>query len=270
MGDSFDFNCFSFHNPISSDELEFDVPRKPLQISFVGCPPKITKIDPESPLKKYGVTEGMDVDTLQINGTTYYEMDSVELRAHLLKYQLNAKCRIRLITSKIPLSQPPIPKQIILKETPDTMDIELPTGQMGVWFSGHTPVLVKSVQEDSVLAGQLPEGMGVTSLTIGKRVYKDIDDVNELASLLNNTSGEMDRVLHVIKPELYDDDLETYTSCSTSSSLNSLEDANDTEESFTWRFSSKHTQNLQSCTINRSSFQKAMYNPFFCSGDESF
>jgi hypothetical protein len=177
-------------------EVVITLPPGKIGVAFKGSPPIITRINEDSPIRN-DITVGMAVDTLTLeDGEILYGMDAVALTSALADNIESEKRVVRFInpaTTEL-TKAPEIPK-------PEELEIILPTGKLGIGFSGDSPPIVTTVKRDSPLANELPLGMGVDTLTIGKIVYMDMSNT-ELVGVLNETTDIDDRVLKLKDPEV--------------------------------------------------------------------
>jgi len=97
---------------IGPDEIEMVVPPGSIRVAFMGQPPTISKIAPDSPCAEEGVVVGMMVDTVTIDGQVYYELDTPALTS-LLKSNADSDDRgIRFVAPHYIVTPPPIPQHI--------------------------------------------------------------------------------------------------------------------------------------------------------------
>jgi len=167
---------------------------------FKGVPPQLTRLSGNSPLN--GLVEiGMVADMLKLsNGTTYFEMDTLEFTNALKASSDDAVRQIRFINlDEIELTKKP---EI---ESADEMNVVLPTGKLSVTFKGvSAPAIVSTVKDTSPLAGTVPSGMAVDFVTVDGRDYKELS-ASELADLLKATSEVPGRMMKLRDPENVDE-----------------------------------------------------------------
>jgi len=187
------------------DEKEVFLPSGKLGLMLQGSPPEITGISPESPIADE-VMEGMVVDTLTLeDGQVVYEMETDMFTAILRENEDSEGRLVRFINpATMELTPaPPVPDEVVFEDKPDTMDIELPPGRLGVSFHMVDGcVCVKNTKEDSPLAGVELDGYGINTLTVGERLpYMELD-AQELTDILKESKDEPYRVMNFMKLSL--------------------------------------------------------------------
>lgn len=179
------------------DEKIVTLPTGKIGVVFKGMPPSVITIKPDSPVGDAGIMVGMVVDTLTLeSGEVVYEMDTMEFTEKLTADAESEKRVVRFINpTTMDISQPPE-----LEKT-DELEVKLPIGKLGVIFKGKSPCLVSSVNKQSPVVRDLPTGMAVDSLTVGKLTYIDMDAM-ELAGYLGSSGETEGRVLKLKNPEV--------------------------------------------------------------------
>jgi len=97
---------------VGPGEIECVVPPGSIRVAFIGQPPTITKIAPDSPVVEEGVVVGMMVDTVTIDDQVYYELDTPALTTLLTSNADNDNRQIRFVAPHYIVTPPPIPQQI--------------------------------------------------------------------------------------------------------------------------------------------------------------
>jgi len=186
--------------PLMDDVLEIPLPPGKVGIMLKHSPPQVYKMSPNSPLQDTGVQEGMVIDTLTLpDGTTFYNpMSSEELTGLLMDTAGEAGRVLRFISPQMSVTEEP-------PEIPDELELELPSGSIGLVFhkTGPPPVL-KSIKETSPLKEMYPElqpGMVVDTLTLDDGTTHYELNTKELTSLLKEHRHAEGRVMVVRHPD---------------------------------------------------------------------
>lgn len=169
-----------------------DLPASKLGLSFVGGPPKITKISPKSPIADQ-VELGYVAHSLTLaDGTVYDNMDTLQLTDALKGSSSEEGRQMCFVKPEgdVPVAPIRAGGNGSLKEVP------LPPGKLGITFKGNTPAIVSRVKKDSPLVNEGIEGMGVDSITVNNREHLQMNAV-QVASLIKSTSDSDSRVLKV-------------------------------------------------------------------------
>lgn len=187
------------------DETDVYLPSGKIGLMLQGAPPKITSISPRSPIINE-VVEGMVVDTLTLeDGQVMYEMDTETFTGLLREHEDSEDRLVRFINpATVELTPtPPVPDEVLVEDSADSIDVELPPGRLGVSFQMIDGcVCVKNVRDGSPLAGMELDGYGINTLTIGDRLpYMELDAV-ELTDLLKESKDEPYRVINFMKLSL--------------------------------------------------------------------
>jgi hypothetical protein len=178
------------------DVATVELPAGKIGVVLKGNPPLVTRINPTSPIVEK-LMVGMVADTLTLEGgETMYEMDTPDFTGALSANSESEKRVVRFIN-------PATMSLSIAGELakPDELEVELPAGKLGVSFKGNAPCMVTAVSKTSPVRMDIPKGMAVDSLTVGKLVYIDMDAM-ELAGYLKANSDKEGRVLKLKNPEV--------------------------------------------------------------------
>lgn len=199
------------------DEVTCTVPSGSLGCAFNGSPPVLLNLQDNSPLHDEGVVVGMKVDTIVVNGVKHYEMDHLELTTLLKDHQDSSSKRIiRFVAPHYVNTPPPIPNGIDISDDPDTLEIQLPCGKLGLSFTGTEPICIKTVRPDSELLvanhhtnATNMEGYGINRIYVPGHEPSEhlvqLRNMKEVMVVLTKTKNVSGRVMYLKKPELYPD-----------------------------------------------------------------
>lgn len=166
------------------NEMTLEIPAGGLGCSVVGSPPHINAFREDSPVA-HKVPPHMFIDGFVLsNGHTRFSIDSDDL-VDLLGSSIDQEGRKSLL--KNGRTQKPSEEKEIF---PENLQVELPSGKLGISFRGRIRTRVSNVHHDSPLTGKvcvgvfvdeisMPGGSAFTELTARKtsRVLKDAKKV---------------------------------------------------------------------------------------------
>mmetsp|Transcript_7108 Transcript_7108/g.10364 ORF Transcript_7108/g.10364 Transcript_7108/m.10364 type:complete len:781 (+) Transcript_7108:67-2409(+) len=168
-----------------------------LHCAFAGQPPTLTKISPKSAL--YGkVDVGRKVHTLTlVGGAQYYDISTVEL-TNALKASESQERRVLTFFKEDNDDDD--------DDAPDSdgensyIDVELPTGRLGISFRGkNAPAVVYKVQDDSPLPQKIKD-MCVDTLSAGGAEKIQLN-AREVTDIIKATTDMPGRVIRVRDPD---------------------------------------------------------------------
>eukprot|EP00548_Thalassiothrix_antarctica_P008328 CAMPEP_0194132366 /NCGR_PEP_ID=MMETSP0152-20130528/2848_1 /TAXON_ID=1049557 /ORGANISM="Thalassiothrix antarctica, Strain L6-D1" /LENGTH=766 /DNA_ID=CAMNT_0038827401 /DNA_START=56 /DNA_END=2356 /DNA_ORIENTATION=- len=168
-----------------TDEMNVILPRGKIGVTFKGnAPCLITKVNPDSPLAGK-VAPGMAVDYLTVKRRDHMELNALELGT-LIKLTTDVPGRMMKLR---------LPSQVNeFSKVPDEIELILPTGKLGITFTGSVPI-AKSFRDDSPVAGSYPPGMYVDKLVMPDGYSQSGMNTRELVNLLGQFTEEEGRCL---------------------------------------------------------------------------
>lgn len=145
------------------DAIEIDLPSGSVGLVFTkGTPPKVSRMKDDSVMHGTGVTEGMLVDTLELeDGTIHYQMSGREFTSLLKQHRDSEGRKVRFIAEDEPLTEPPS------EEMPDALEVILPEGRLGVSFQNTPPEVIAMQDTSPLLEEGVMVGMVVDWLKVG-------------------------------------------------------------------------------------------------------
>jgi hypothetical protein len=174
------------------DELELVLPTGKLSVNFKGnAPCKVSSVKKESPLRAV-LPPGMAVDSLKIGSTTYIDMDAATLAGYL---STTSSVEGRVLTLKNPDVE-----GVEFQKVPDSLEVTLPSGKLGVALKGNPPV-PNSYKEGSIVEGLFPTGMYIDMITLSDGTTMSGLSTAELVAVLTDSSNEIGRTLTFKNPK---------------------------------------------------------------------
>jgi len=175
------------------DDLEVALPAGTIGVTFSGTPPTAKAFKDDSPVGNL-IPPGTFVDALKMpDGYTQKGFSAKELVALLGAFKGQEG---RTLVLKNLKTETPSPKEEIF---PESKEVELPTGKIGVSFKGKSQTIISRIHAESPLLGQVYVGMAVESISIPGGSTIDGMTGKQVARTLVDTKNVEGRIM-VIKP----------------------------------------------------------------------
>lgn len=173
------------------DEMEIILPTGKLAIMFKGkAPCSVSSVAKTSPLRAI-LPIGMAVDSLVIGEQTLIDMDAVTLAGVLSS---TSSIEGRILTLKNPDAE-----DVVFQKMPNTKEVPLPAGKLGVSLKGSPPMATKFA-DGSPVEGVFPPGMFIDMITMSDGTIMAGLSTAELVAVLADSSEETDRTLTFKNP----------------------------------------------------------------------
>jgi hypothetical protein len=174
------------------DEMEITLPTGKLSVMFKGkAPCRVSSLAKTSPLRAV-LPIGMAVDSLTVEEQTYIDVDAMML-AGLLSSTNAIEGRI------LSLKNPDV-EGVVFQKKPDSVEVQLPSGRLGVSLKG-TPPMPTKYSEDSPVAGIFPTDMFIDMITMSDGTIMTGLTTPELVAVLADSSEESERTLTFKNPK---------------------------------------------------------------------
>lgn len=174
------------------DEMEITLPTGKLSVMFKGkAPCSVSSMAKTSPLRAV-LPIGMAVDSLTVGEQTYIDVDAMML-AGLLSSTNAIEGRI------LSLKNPDV-EGVVFQKKPDSVEVQLPSGRLGVSLKG-TPPMPTKYSEDSPVAGIFPTDMFIDMITMSDGTIMTGLTTPELVAVLADSSEESGRTLTFKNPK---------------------------------------------------------------------
>jgi hypothetical protein len=170
------------------DYTEVTLPAGKLGVTFKGKPPMVTSINRDSSVRKE-LVEGMVVDSLTVEATKFIDMDVRKL-VNILAKSFDSEERVMVLKN---------PETQEISTMPDTMEVVLPAGKLGVSFKGSPPTVSK-LSPESPVKDELLAGMAVDMLTYEDGTVMSGMSTQELVSALSESADSEGRTLTLKNP----------------------------------------------------------------------
>lgn len=169
--------------------MTLDIPSGTLGCSIVGLPPYVKAFRKDSPLANK-IPPHMFIDGLALsNGYTRLGLKGSELISMLRASGDQEGRSLILLNSKT--RQPSDAHEIF----PKKLQVEFPSGKLGLSFKGRTKTRVSRVHEDSPLEGKVYAGMIVDTIDIpGGSIFSGLK-ANEVSRILKDTKRVEGRIV---------------------------------------------------------------------------